>query len=90
MHPKVFINEVNTTLKHTSTLYSTMKHRITYLHDPSEDDDFDPRQTLKVWKKSMRVSELVAAKEHRVTFSIGELPVEVCVWCLLSLYRILI
>lgn len=55
-----------------------MKHRITYLRDPQGDDDFDPRQTLKVWKNSMRVSDLVAAKEHRVTFALSELPEEVC------------
>jgi len=47
------------------------------LHDTSGNDDFDPRRKLKVWKNSMKVSELVAAKEHRVTLSISELPDEV-------------
>lgn len=55
-----------------------MKHRITYLRGPSDDDDFDPRQTLKVWKNSMRVSGLVTAKEHRVTLNVSDLPDEVC------------
>ena len=57
-----------------------MKHRITYLregHDPS----FDPRQCMKVWKNSMRISDLHAAKEHRVTLSLKELPQEVRPLC---------
>lgn len=55
-----------------------MRHRITYLRDPSNDEDFDPRQSLKIWKNSMRRSGPVAAKEHRVTLRLAKLPEEVC------------
>jgi len=32
---------------------------------------------MKVWKNSMRISDLHAAKEHRVTVGFDELPREV-------------
>jgi hypothetical protein len=54
-----------------------MRHRITYLRQPKAGEDFDPRESLKVWEKSMRISDLDAAKEHKITLSLEELPQEV-------------
>lgn len=52
-----------------------MKQRITYL--VLEADEFHPDQ-LTVQDASFRVRNLKAAKEHRVTFGLIELPQEVC------------
>jgi len=72
---RVIVKHVQNLPEHISELY-TMKHRITYLRDAA-DPSFDPRQCLKVWKNSMRISDLHAAKEHRVTLVASELPPEV-------------
>lgn len=55
-----------------------MRHRITYLRSPQAGEDFDPRECLKVWDKSMKISDLDAAKEHKITLALSELPEEVC------------
>lgn len=53
----------------------TMKQRITYLvQDP---DVFSPEQ-LDVKGGSLTLDKVNAAKEHRVTFGLSELPREVC------------
>ncbi|KAF2181677.1 PIG-X-domain-containing protein [Zopfia rhizophila CBS 207.26] len=50
-----------------------MKHRITYLvHNP---DHFSPEQ-LSVKDDSLALSKVDAAKEHRITFGLSELPRE--------------
>lgn len=65
-----------------------MRHRITYLRSPQAGDgDFDPRESLRVWDKSMRISDLEAAKEHKITLALGELPVEVCLLLSYDLYK---
>jgi hypothetical protein len=51
-----------------------MKQRITYL--VPEPDDFRP-ELLTVQDESLSVRNLKAAKEHRVTFGLSELPEEV-------------
>lgn len=43
---------------------------------PSSTSTFGPRQSLKVFKNSIRVSDLPAAKEHRLTLGLSELPQE--------------
>lgn len=53
-----------------------MKHRITYLLPAFSTSTFDPRQSIKVFKDSVRISDLPAAKEHRLTLSLSELPQE--------------
>lgn len=53
-----------------------MRERITYiLRDASA--GFDPR-TLEVSETSFALSEVNAAKELSITFSVGDLPQEVC------------
>lgn len=51
-----------------------MKERITYIH--RADDAFEPSQ-LTVGKASLEIANLKAARDHRLTFSIAELPREV-------------
>lgn len=52
-----------------------MKQRITYLvKDP---DTFTPEK-LQVKDASLTLDAVEAVKEHRITFSLDELPVEVC------------
>lgn len=51
-----------------------MKQRITYLvHNPEE---FTPEQ-LEVTSSSLKLDKLNAAKEHRITIGLSELPREV-------------
>lgn len=58
-----------------------MKQRITYLVQNS--DDFTPEQ-LEVKGASLTLKDLPAAKEHRITFGLNELPREVGFWLLAS------
>jgi hypothetical protein len=52
-----------------------MKQRITYLvQDP---EVFSPEQ-LEVQGGSLTLDKVNAAKEHRITFGLSELPKEVC------------
>lgn len=51
-----------------------MKQRITYVR--SHDDSFHPSQ-LEVHQNSMTIRCLAAAKEHRLTVGLNELPREV-------------
>jgi hypothetical protein len=52
-----------------------MKQRITYLvQDP---EVFSPEQ-LEVQGRSLALDKVNAAKEHRITFGLNELPKEVC------------
>jgi len=52
-----------------------MKHRITYL--VPNHDNFNPEQ-LAVQGDAFTLKGVDAAKEHRITFSLNELPQEVC------------
>jgi hypothetical protein len=53
-----------------------MKQRITYLvRDP---ESFDPN-LLTVNDASLSLRDVKAAKEHRITFGLSELPAEVCI-----------
>ena len=53
---------------------ANMKQRITYVvHDA---DEFSPDQLI-VKGASLSLEKVKAAKEHRVTFGLSELPVEV-------------
>jgi hypothetical protein len=54
-----------------------MKHRITYL--VPNPDDFHP-DLLTVEDTSFSVKNLKAAKEHRITLGLNELPQEVCLF----------
>lgn len=55
--------------------HATMKQRITYVvPDP---ESFDP-ESLSVRTSSLELRDVKAAKEHRITFGLSELPVEVC------------
>ena len=51
-----------------------MRERITFIHGAEE--VFDPSQ-LKLEKNSLRLTELQAAREDRLTFGVDELPQEV-------------
>jgi hypothetical protein len=52
-----------------------MKERITYIiRDPSK--GYDP-SNLEVTKSTIAVASLDGAKEHKITFSLAELPQEV-------------
>jgi len=52
-----------------------MKQRITYLvQDP---EVFSPEQ-LEVQGRSLALDKVNAAKEHRITFGLNELPKKVC------------
>jgi hypothetical protein len=55
--------------------FTTMKQRITYL--VSNPDEFHP-DLLDVKAISLSLSKVKGAKEHRLTFGLNELPVEVC------------
>ncbi len=64
----------NNQVHHITRLESKMKQRITYLRDNA--DDFNPSQ-LEVGSDYMLVRSLKAAKEHRLTVGLEELPKEV-------------
>ena len=51
-----------------------MRERITFIH--GAEDAFDPQQ-LTVDNKAVEVKSLQAAREHRLTFGLSELPQEV-------------
>lgn len=55
-----------------------MKQRITYIVQDA--DDFNPDQ-LEVNDVSLTLKGVKAAKEHRITFGLRELPQEVCCRC---------
>ena len=57
-----------------------MRERITFIHGP--DAEFNSEQ-LEVRKDFVRVRDLDAAREDRLTFSFQELPPEVCWFALL-------
>jgi hypothetical protein len=52
-----------------------MKQRITYL--VPNPDDFNP-DLLNVKDGSLSIKGLKAAKEHRITVGLSELPLDVC------------
>jgi hypothetical protein len=52
-----------------------MKQRITYVVNKPE--DFSPEQ-LEVKDDKFSLKNIHAAKEHRITFGLDELPEEVC------------
>lgn len=51
-----------------------MKHRITYIRESSS--PIDPDQ-MEVTKDTLHIRNLLAAKEHRLTLGLSELPREV-------------
>ena len=51
-----------------------MKERITFIH--ASDDAYDPGQ-LAVNESSLRIKNLRADREHRLTFNLQEIPQEV-------------
>lgn len=51
-----------------------MRQRITYLHDQSQAFSADQ---IKIANDSVSLISLQAAKEHRITFGLSELPIEV-------------